>query len=343
MRILVTGATGFLGNNLVRTLLQQGHQVAVTLRATSSRKPLDGLDVEIFDIDLNNPSDISMALTDMDVVVHSAAMIQLGWTKLEASRKINVEATAIIAEAARRKGIRMIYVSSVDALSITSETDIGDETKLNPPNVGASYVITKREAETAVILEVANGLDAVIVNPGFMVGPYDWKPSSGEMMLLIAHQFIFYVPAGGCSVVDVRDVASGIASAIEHGQAGQRYILAGENMSYFDLWTLMAKVMDRGGPKRKLRNWLAATAGWVGDGIGRIINRELAVNSAATKMGQGFHYYSSEKAQRELGYQIGSVEDALKDAWDWFKLNGYVKPKIVSKTEARAKARMAGS
>jgi dihydroflavonol-4-reductase len=328
MRILITGATGLLGNNLVRALLKQGHQVVATMRHSSNRAALDGLDVELIHVDLNQQSDVARALEGVDVVVHAAAMIQIGWTKLDASRKVNVEATANIAQAARRKNIRMIHVSTVDALGAATQNSIGDETKLDPPKPACSYVVTKREAETAIILEVANGLDAVIVNPGFIVGPYDWKPSSGEMMLLIANHFIFFVPAGGCSVVDVRDVADGIISAIQHGRTGERYILGGENMTYFELWTMMAQVMDRGGPKRAIRNWLAYSIGKVGDLITKYFDRELPINSAAIQLSQMHHYYSSDKAKSELGYQIGSVEDALSDAWDWFKLNGYAGKKF---------------
>ena len=325
MRILITGATGFLGNNLVRTLLADGHDVAVTMRSSSDRKPLDGLSVEIFNIDLNKPADVAMALTDVDVVIHSAAMIQIGWTKLEESRKFNVEATSLIAEAARRKNCRMIFISSVDALGVATEHEIGDEEKLDPPQPACSYVVSKREAESAMILEVAKGLDGVIINPGFMVGPYDWKPSSGAMMLAVATTFTPLAPGGGCSVADVRDVAEGIVSAIQHGRAGERYILGGENMSYFDLWNMMARVSGRKGPKGELPDWLAAAAGKVGDVMAYVSGKEPLVNSAATQMGQMFHFYSSEKAKLELGYRVGSVEDALGDAWDWFVANGYVK------------------
>jgi dihydroflavonol-4-reductase len=324
MRILITGATGFLGNNLARTLLDQQHKVSVTLRHSSNRKSLDGLDVDRIEADLNVPANVSMALKDVDVVVHAAAMIQIGWTKLEESRKVNVEATSLIAQAARRKNIRMIYVSSVDALGAASESNPGDESLLNPPKPPCSYVISKREAESAFILEVSNGLDGVIVNPGFMVGPNDWKPSSGEMMLAIAKQFVPFAPAGGCSVADVRDVADGIVSAIEHGQTGQRYILGGHNLSYLELWQMMAKVTESRAPKRKLPNWLAGLAGRLGDMKTKLFKREPQINSAATQMGQMFHYYSSDKSKNELGYQIGSIEDALRDAWDWFKLHGYV-------------------
>jgi len=247
MRILITGATGFLGNNLVRALLADGHEVAVTMRKSSDRKPLDGLSVEIIDIDFNKPADIAMALTDVEVVVHSAAMIQIGWTKLEESRQFNVEVTSSIAQAARRKNCRMIYISSVDSLGVGTETEIGDEEMLDPPKPPCSYVVSKRESESALILEIAKGLDAVIINPGFMVGPYDWKPSSGAMMMAVATTFTPFAPAGGCSVADVRDVADGIISAIKHGRTGERYILGGQNMRYFDLWNMMARVCEAKG------------------------------------------------------------------------------------------------
>lgn len=324
MRILLTGATGFLGNNIARSLVKQGHSIVVTLRHSSNQRTLDGIPHEPVIVDFESPADLSIAFENIDAVIHSAALIQIGWTKLALSRKINVEATSRIAEAARRRNIRMVHISTIDALGMTTETELGTETHLNPPKPGCSYVISKREAETAVILEVANGLDAVIVNPGFMVGPYDWRPSSGEMMLTLKKQFMPLAPAGGCCVADVRDVADGVISAMEHGKTGERYILGGINMSYQELFHQMASVMQCRSPKAKLPNWLASLVGKSGDLIGKIQGREPAINSAATKMGQLFHYCDSEKAKQELGYQIGSVEDGLKDAWDWFQANGYV-------------------
>lgn len=327
MRVLVTGATGFLGNNLCRTLIQQGHQPVAAVRLVSDLRPLDGLAVEILTVDFENTDDLSVALDSVDAVVHAAAYIHLGWTKLAASRKVNVETTVRIAQIARRKNIRMIFVSSVDALGVTSPENIGTEELLDPPYPANNYVVSKREAETEFLLEVANGLDGVIVNPGFIVGPYDWKPSSGEMMLTIYNNFIFFVPGGGCSAVSVEDVAAGIVSAIKNGQSGQRYILAGQNMTYFELWDLMAKVMKCGGPKRKLRNGFANFIGWVCDAYGKVRGKEQVVNSAIIQMGQLHHYYSSDKAKAELGYEISDVEDAIADAFDWFVANDYVKKK----------------
>lgn len=327
MRVLVTGSTGFLGNNLVRALLAQGHSVIAATRAGSNRDPIRGLEVEIVELDYDKPADLSFAMDGVDAVVHTAALIQLGWSRLEDSRRVNVEYTKRLAVAARRKNIRMIHVSSVDALGVSYEQEVFDETQLDPPNPGCTYVVTKREAETAFLIEVASGLDGVIVNPGFMIGPYDWKPSSGEMMLFLNRSIIFYYPAGGCSLVDVRNVADGIISAIEHGRAGERYILAGENLSYYEIWKMMSTRMNSMPPRRKLPNWLANAAGKFGDWISKFSKNEAVLNSAATQMGQLFHWYSSNKAIKELGYEISPPEDAVADAWDWFIANGYVRGK----------------
>ena len=210
MRVLVTGATGFLGNNIVRALLAQGHTVAVAKRISSDPRTLDGLDVEAFDVDLNDLSQISSIIADVDLVIHAAAMIQLGWSRLSASRTVNVEGTRTVAEASRRHGVRMLHISTVDALAASDGKTPVDETQTEPPKPQCSYVISKREAEYAFLDQIEKGLDGVILSPGFMVGPHDWRPSSGEMMLALWKQWVPFAPAGGCSVADVRDVAAGV-------------------------------------------------------------------------------------------------------------------------------------
>lgn len=323
MRIFVTGATGFLGNNLVRMLLEQGHQVTAAKRMTSDPRPLDGLELEAVDVNLNDSSEVSLHLKESDLIIHSAAMIQLGWSKLAASRSINVEATRTLAQAARRQGIRMVYVSTVDTLTPCVDQPV-NETQTEPPKPACSYVVSKREAEEAFASEVAQGLDGVTLLPGFMVGPWDWRPSSGEMMMALHKNWMPFAPAGGCSVVDVRDVAAGIVSAIDHGEAGQKYILGGQNLSYLDLWQRMATVMQRPKPKFELPDWLAETAGRFGDLASKLLKEEAQVNTAATRMGQVRHWVDSSKAKKELGYQTQSVDTALEDAWKWFQAYDYV-------------------
>lgn len=171
----------------------------------------------------------------------------------------------------------------------------------------------------------ADGLDAVIVNPGFMLGPWDWKPSSGRMLLQVARRFTPVAPIGGCTVCDARDVAEGILAAVEQGQSGRRYILGGHPMSYFDLWWLMADVSGGRAPFIKagpLMRWIGGAAG---DVQRCMTGREPDVNSAAVGMSSLFHYYSSARAEAELGYYRRPAREAVESAWDWFLRHGYVK------------------
>ena len=324
MKVLLTGATGFLGNNLLRLLIEDRHDVTVTLRQSSDMRPLQGLDVDQVFCDLSNSHEITGAIGDNDLVIHCAAKIHIGWHQLDASRKVNVDATRELAQACRLRSIRMIYVSTVDTLAAGSAAGPTDEQQTEPAKSGCSYVRSKREAESEFRQQVELGLDGLIVNPGFMIGPWDWKPSSGEMLIAVGTRFTPFAPSGGCSCVDVRDTACGIISAIQHGKSGESYILGGHNMTYFDLWKLMAKITGSRPPVRLAPNWAMSTVGWVADQKTRITGQESIVNSAAIAMSSLYNWHCSDKAKRELGYQIGDLDSALSDAWEWFQAYGYV-------------------
>jgi len=323
MKILVTGATGFLGNNLARKMVELGHQVITTVRPTSDLRPLDGLDVETVHASLTAPTSIAPIVQDIDLIVHCAAIIQLGHSKRESSIQFNVDSTTVLAQAARRRGIRMINVSTVDTMAASKDGTLVDERSPDELKYDCSYVASKRAASSAFIEEVAKGLDGVTVCPGFMIGPNDWKPSSGEMLLFVAKTPLLYVAAGGCTVVDVRDVADGIIRSIHKAKTGEKYILGGENISYMDLWTRMSKTVGGWPPRLKMGNWLAGVAGKTGDLISKFTKEELPLNSAALSMGQMFNWYSSQKAIDELDYSIGDIDIAIEDAWKWFKLHDY--------------------
>jgi dihydroflavonol-4-reductase len=334
MRILLTGATGFLGNNLLRVLLDDNHEVTATIRPTSNRRPLDGLAIETVVGELHEAEFVKSALSDdIELVIHSAGLIHIGWTKLAESRKANVESTRQLAEACRRRNVRMVFVSSVDALAAGSVEKLATEIDRYPAKPQCSYVVSKREAEDVFREQTGMGLNGIIVHPGFMIGPWDWKPSSGQMMLSIAGSITPFAPQGGCSAVDVRDVACGIVAAMRHGRPGENYVLGGTNLTYLELWKLMAQTIGKQGPRRNLPNWLNAAAGRCGDFIGRITRNEPLVNSAACQMGCLFHWYSSEKAIRDFGYRIGDISIALEDAWNWFVEYGYVNTRRRSKVQ----------
>ena len=324
MRFLVTGGTGLVGNNVVRALLDQGQKVRVLTRTTSDVRPLEGLAVEKQIGDVCDPESVAQSLQSIDVVIHAAAHVQIGWSGLATQQKINVGGTRHVARAARQSGVRMVHVSSVDALALGSQGPIvNEETPPGEPKVACPYVLTKRLAEEEVLAEVAQGLDAVIVNPGFMLGPWDWKPSSGRMLLEVARGRMLLAPSGSNDFCDVRDVVNGILSCVHKGRIGQRYILGAHCIGYFEAWTIFAEVTGSRKPLAKAGPAATWIGGAVGDLVYRITGREPDVNSASLAMACLWKNFDYHRAERELGYKTRPLRESATDCWKWFREYGY--------------------
>jgi dihydroflavonol-4-reductase len=195
---------------------------------------------------------------------------------------------------------------------------ISEMTSAGIPKTPCTYVISKREAESVVRLAIdQQGLPAVIIHPGFMLGPYDWKPSSGRMMLEVSKAPLAISPAGGCSLCDARDVASGIVNSVERGRLGQAYILAGENLSYRELWTRMLKTAGKQKVVTSPKHLLNFVSKTLDLSMKWLPIPEGDINGAAIAMGQLNHYYDSSKAQRELDYSCRPSSQTLSEAWEW--------------------------
>lgn len=320
--ILVTGATGLLGNAVTRELVSRGQRVHVLVRATSNQRALATLPVTIFEGEISDRPSIHRAMIGCSTVIHCAAHIHLGWSQLEHSRSINVGGTRNVAVTARDLGCRMVYISSVDALPVaTNPARPISETCTGRPNVPCAYVVSKREAESVVHEYSSAGLQSVVLYPGFMLGPYDWKPSSGRMFLEISKAPVVIAPGGGASVCDSRDVAQATVNVALQDLVGQRYILAGTNIRYQDLWNHMLRAMGQN--RRALCfPYAVAASGPVFDAFNKILRRNNASpNGAEIAMGGLWHYYDSSKAQRELNYILRPLEETIFDAWRWLQQN----------------------
>ncbi len=321
---LVTGATGLVGNNVVRRLLAEGRAVRVLTRQSADRRPLADLDVEIAPGDVRDRTAVVQAVEGADCVVHAAAHVHIGWTGLDVARAVNVEGTRNVAEAAFKARARLVHVSSVDALGGRFSGDAQDEDAPGGGGVLCPYVVTKRESEQVVGQWVSRGLDARIVNPGFMIGPNDWKPSSGRMLLQVAKGWALFAPLGSNSYCDVRDVAEGIVAAMDRGQPGRRYILAGETLTYFQAWRVFAEVTGGTPPVFPIGPLIRKAAGYCGDWRAKLTRREGDVNSASTAMSAQRRSFSSARAMAELGYRPRALRESAADAWQWFRQFGYV-------------------
>jgi dihydroflavonol-4-reductase len=300
MRAVVTGATGLLGGNLVARLSQEGHHVRAMCRDVRRAAHLKEFSAEWIVADLCDARALDDAFRDVGVVFHCAASMRLGTAAemtagdLEALRRANVDATVCVARAAQRARARLVHCSTVSTIGVSEDGAPCVESMTWNMPAPSEYTLSKRRAEEVVYETIREGLDAVIVNPAFMLGPYDAKPSSGRIIVDIAEKRRFTWPHRRDNIVDVRDVAKGMQLAAEKGRVGQRYILGGENL-FFD----------------EVRKRIAGAVGVSSD----------ARDASADEHGLDF-VYSSEKARRELGYTWRPVEDGIADAVDWFRRSG---------------------
>lgn len=326
MKYLVTGASGLLGNNIVRHLLASGEQVRVLHRAGTDQRSFHGLDLDLRTGNVRDAPSVQSAAAGVDIIIHSAGHVHIGWSQQAEHQAVNVDGARNVAAVARASGARLVHVSSVNALGLGRLDNPATEETALPGAIHCPYVVTKRAGEAAVRKEMEQGLSAVIVNPGFMLGPWDWKPSSGKMLLEVA-RFAPLAPTGAFSVADARDVAAAIVAAAKTPAASGRYILGGHNLTYFDAWRKFAAAAGKRGPRFRagpFNRWVGALAG---DLWGRITGREPNLNSAGMRMSCQQHCFSSAKAGKELAFRNRPLEESIRDAWNWFVEHGYAKRK----------------
>ncbi len=327
MLTLVTGVTGLLGNNIVRLLVDRGEQVRVLVRNHAgggrSAKSLENLPVEISLGDVCDAESVRRACRGAQRVIHAAAVVQIGWTGLEQARSVNVGGTRNVVDAVMSEGARMVHVSTVNTIALGDRQHPTDEETAGSEPLFCPYVITKTEAEQLVKEKVAAGLNAVIVNPGYMLGPWDWKPSSGRMILAVASGWARLAPPGGNDYCDVRDVAAGVLTALDRGVTGRRYILGGEYLSYLDTWRMLAQITGVKPPWFTARRPGLWFYGHLGDLWGKLTGREPELNSAAIQMSKFEHHYSYARAAAELDYRPRPAREAAETAWKWFRKHGY--------------------
>lgn len=313
VRWAVTGGTGLVGNNLVRALIERGAEVTVLSRRPP-RREFAGLSVREVEGDLDDVAALSRCFEGAEVVVHAAAMVEIRHGGRADFDRVNVEGTRNVL-AALPATARLLHVSTVDALGMRTREAPADEA--TPPAAheeGVPYVDTKRAADRLVQESAA---DWRIVYPTYMFGPWDWRPSSGKMILEIAAGKGVFAPPGGNNFVDVRDVVEAMIVSTERPRGG-RWILGNENLTYAEAWGLIARVTGRRAPLASLPRWVTQTAAGalaIGERFGL---REGEINSAAVTMSALPHYFSADLARRELGMGSTPVADAIAEAWRWF-------------------------
>jgi dihydroflavonol-4-reductase len=327
--ILLTGASGFVGSAVAKCLVNAGYGVRALVRPTSPRLNLAETRLEIAAGDLLDAASIERAMKDIRYVVHVAADYRLWARNPDDIVRTNVEGTRSLMAAALRAGVeRIVYTSSVATLKARPDGTSSDETfPLDARAAVGAYKYSKVAAERVVETMIAEqNLPAVIVNPSTPIGPGDVRPTpTGRIIIEAAAGRMPAFVDTGLNLVHVDDVAAGHLAALRNGKIGERYILGGQNVLLGDMLADIARFVGRSPPKLRLPRTLIFPIAYAAEALAHFTGREPFVTTTGLKLAKDRMFFTSAKAERELGYHARPYGEAIADAIIWFRHNGYLK------------------
>jgi dihydroflavonol-4-reductase len=330
MKALITGATGFVGSHVARALAAQGAELRLLVRPTSRTDNIADLRPEVALGDLREPESLKAAMAGCEFVFHVAADYRLWVRDPKEMYRANVEGTRAIIRAARESGVRrVIYTSSVATMGFTREGHIAaEDSPVSLRDMVGHYKRSKFMAEEIALEAGREGANVVVVNPTTPIGEYDIKPTpTGRIVVdFLKRKFPAYVDTG-LNLADVKEVARGHLLAMEKARPGERYILGGQNLTLKQILDKLAKLTGLPSPTVKVPHAVAmGFAVFDQFFTGMLMGKEPRATIDAVKMGRKKMFASSAKAERELGYKVTPVEDALRRAIEWFQTHGYAEP-----------------
>jgi len=321
----ITGATGHVGVTLSRLLLSRGHRVRAIVRKDA--RGLEGLDVEKVEGDVRSPESLARAFRGTDVVFHAAAHISITRFDMREVAETNVVGTRHVIAACRETGVRrLVHFSSIEALDpLPLDAPLDEERPFVDARAASPYAVSKAQAEGEVRRATAAGLDAVILNPTAIIGPWDFKPSLlGSALMSIANGRLPMLVDGGFDWVDVRDVAEAALAAAERAPAGSRYIVGGRWASMAELAQRVCSVTGARPPGLTCPFWIARAWAPVSATYSRIAGKTPLFTGYSLSVLRGNRTVSHERAARDLGYRPRALEETIGDACAWFEVNGYL-------------------
>jgi dihydroflavonol-4-reductase len=328
-KILVTGASGFVGAAVARAALAAGFEVRALVRASSPRQNLTHLDVELAEGDMRDPAAVARAMRDVRHLFHVAADYRLWAPDPEEILRTNCEGTRNLMCAATKAGVeRIVYTSSVATIAIPADGTPGDETRpLVLSNAIGVYKRSKVAAERIVRdMIVEEGLPAIIVHPSTPIGPRDVRPTpTGRVIVEAAMGRMPCYVDTGLNLVHVDDVAAGHLAALKKGKIGAQYILGGENVLFSKMLAEIAALTGHRPPKINVPRRLLFPLAAVAEAQARLTGREPFLTRDGLRMAKYRMFFSSAKAEQDLAYKPRAYKEGLEDALSWFGAHGYLK------------------
>lgn len=327
MKCIVTGATGHIGNVLIRELIQSKYEVTAFVLKGDNIEHLKDLPIKFAYGDVRNKNSLIQAFKGMDIVFHLAGIIEIGNGNKKNVYEVNVGGTQNVWQACKEVRVKkLVYTSSVHAIA---EKKIGEviteTTTFSKELVKGTYAKTKAEATKYLLENADKGVDVIIVHPSGVIGPYEYIPSNlGQLIIDCANKKIGAYLKGGYNFVDVRDVALGTIAACEKGKAGECYILAGHQVSVKDLMQDIEEITGVKAPKFKIARWFAYITGFMSEIYYKMVKEKpLFTSYAVYTLGTNSNF-SIEKAKKELGYNVRDIKVTLKDTIDWLEEEGKI-------------------
>jgi dihydroflavonol-4-reductase len=328
MKALVTGATGFIGFHVAKTLKEKGVEVRALVRKSGEASRLRGLGIELVEGDVRDYDSVYEALKGCQQLFHLAADYRLWVPDPKTMFEINVQGTKNVMEAALRLGTeKIIYTSTVGALAAgRNGRPSNEETAVSLRDMTGHYKKSKFIAEGEVNDFILRGAPAVIVNPSTPVGPMDSKPTpTGKIIVDFLNDAMPAYLDTGLNFVDVEDVAEGHWLASRHGRVGHRYILGNRNMTLREFLEVLARITEKTPPGIRLPYLPVLAAAYVNEALSRwVTKRPPIIPVTGVRMARDYMYFDCSKARRYLGMPQTPIEKALEKAAEWFLQNGYV-------------------
>lgn len=326
MKILVTGASGFLGTNIVHECLKKKHTVRAFSLPGSETSYIERKGVEQVYGDVADADAVSRAMRGVDAVIHVAGDTSFWKKRFERQRRTNVEGVRAVMDAALAAGVkRVVHTSTVDSLGYNPE-GLADETwsAYNYGGTGYNYADTKREGERLALSYVAKGLKVVVINPGSMIGPFDHTLQFGRLFMDLRDGKVPAVLPGGAPWAHVGEVARAHVTALTKGRSGERYICGGVNESYRRVFAVIAASVGAKPPRFTMSPWMTVAYGYLMEFLANFTGKPPELNPGQARYMSVFPKYDSSKAVRELGFKIVPLEEMVADAGRWYAENGFL-------------------
>lgn len=327
MKVLLTGADGFLGSNLIRELVRRNHDVRAMVQFGRDYSTIADQPVEIVEGDLLDDRTVIPAADGCAAIIHTAASTSIWPPRSLIIRRINIDGTRVVLEAAKRARVkRLIHVGTANTFAHGTREEPGDETGgYVGQRFRLDYMDSKYIAHKLVMDAAARGdVPALEVNPTFMFGPFDRAPGPGKIILRVCRGEVPGSAGGGKNCVAVKDVAVAIANGLEMGRVGESYIVGNRNMNYFELFNTIAGEVGQQVPQRVFPNWIVRLTGMAMSVSGTVRRIEPRVSNRMARVSCTSFFYTAAKAIRELELPQTPVETAIREAFEWFLGNGYL-------------------